>query len=98
MLNIENGVFAIKFGADWCAPCKVVDKILEKMSSEFPTVTIKHVNVDDSPEIAKQYKIRNLPTVIFTVDGQEVERVLGAAKTDPFRKIFRDLSKNTEAA
>lgn len=93
MLKIEdNGITVVKFGAEWCAPCKMINVVLDKMKEEFDNITFASVDVDDDPELAKQYKISNLPTVILFKDGCIVDKVVGAVKTEPLRKKFRELS------
>lgn len=89
-----NGFCAIKFEAKWCGPCKSFEPNLKKIQSEFTTFRFYTINVDDSPQLAKQYKIRSLPTVILLKDGNEIGRVTGAVLLEPLRKVFRDaLSK-----
>ena len=90
-MDISTGICALKFGAVWCDPCKVLEPKLEKMQSEFPDVNFYSVNVDDQPSLAKQYQIRSVPTVILFRDGQEITRIAGAALITPLRKAFREL-------
>jgi thioredoxin 1 len=92
MLKIENGITAVKFGAEWCGPCKIINAQLDKMKEEFNTITFISVDVDDDPEIAKKYKISSLPTVILFKDGEIVDKLIGAVKTEPMRKKFKDIS------
>ena len=91
MLKIENGIHAIKFGAQWCGPCKIVNTQLDKMKLEFETINFISVDVDDNPELAKEYGISSLPTVILIRDGKVVDKFVGAVKIEPMRKKFRDL-------
>lgn len=96
-MDISTGICALKFGAVWCAPCKTLEPKLQKMEAEFPNIAFYSVNVDDDPGLAKQYKIRSVPTVILLRDGQEVTRIAGAALINPLRKAFRDLSGSKAA-
>lgn len=84
-----TGYCAIKFGAAWCAPCKKLTPSFNKMENEFPDVKFHSINVDDNPELAKQYRIRSLPTVILLLDGREINRLNGAVMIEPLRKAFR---------
>jgi thioredoxin 1 len=97
MLNIDSGISAVKFGASWCGPCKLLIPMMKKIEAEFPKIRLLSVDVEDNPKAAKEYRIRRLPTVILFRDGQEVNRVVGAASIDSFRKILRDLSKDQAA-
>jgi thioredoxin 1 len=92
-MDLGNGIWAVKFGATWCGPCKVLGKTFSKMEEEFQGVNFLSVDVDDIPQLAKEYRIRSLPTVILLRDGKEQARLVGAVKAEPLRKAFRDLAK-----
>ena len=51
----------VKFSADWCNPCKVLQKTLDKLEPQYPNVNFIHVDVEDSEELAQQYQIQNIP-------------------------------------
>ncbi len=93
----NTGLYALKFGATWCGPCKILEPNLKKMEAEFPSINIKHIDVDEYPKLAKEYKIRSVPTVILLKDGQEVKRVSGASLIAPLRKAFRELIEEKAA-
>lgn len=64
-----------KFGANWCTPCKVLDKTLEQVSG---VEIVKH-DVDEEPELTEERKIRNVPVLIFyNENNEEVDRIVGA--------------------
>jgi thioredoxin 1 len=73
-----------KFGAGWCNPCKMVK--LDGLSQEFPNIEFKTIDVDDFPDLAKQYKIKSLPTIIVLFNDTEVDRIVGVEKIDVIRK------------
>jgi thioredoxin 1 len=96
-MDFDAGICAVKFGAPWCGPCKTIEPIISKMKEEFSGVKFFTVDVEEAPQLAKTHRIRKLPTVILLRDGQEVRRLVGAVKTDPVRKAFRDLVKDQAA-
>jgi thioredoxin 1 len=96
-MDFGQGIWAVKFGATWCAPCKTMGNVLAKVKEEFGEVRFLEVDVDEAPQLAKEYKIRSLPTVILIREGQEQARLVGAVKTEPLRKAFRDLVKSQAA-
>ncbi len=96
-MDLGNGIWAVKFGATWCPPCKAMGKTFSKMEEEFEGVKFLSVDVDDTPQLAKEYRIRSLPTVILLRDGREQARLVGAIKAEPLRKAFRDLAKDRAA-
>lgn len=85
-----SGICAIKFYAEWCGPCKHMEPVIKKLESEFPATKFLYIDVDESPDMARKYKIRTLPTVLIVKDGQEVNRVTGMTLIEPLRKIFRE--------
>ncbi len=69
----------IDFWADWCAPCKALMPILEKLANEYNgEFLLAKVNADEQQEIAGQFGIRSLPTVIFMKDGKPIDAFQGA--------------------
>jgi len=77
VINAQEPVL-VDFFAIWCAPCKVVAPIVEGLADEFKgVIKMGKLNVDDNPEIASQFAILNIPTLILFKDGQEVSRIIG---------------------
>lgn len=76
---IENNPnVLLDFYADWCGPCQTLLPTIHKLADELKDdVVIKKVNVDNNQELAAQFSIRNIPTLIFFKDGQPVERHTG---------------------
>ena len=74
----KKGVVLVDFWADWCMPCKMMAPILNEVAvATEGTATIYKLNVDEQPQVAAQYGIRNIPTMILFRDGKEVERIIG---------------------
>ena len=75
----------IKFHATWCGPCKVLSKNLEDQD-------LKTIDVDDDVEgLASKFKIRNVPTLIFTKDGEEVDRIVGIITKEQYLEKLNNL-------
>jgi len=96
MLNLE-GIVLVKFGATWCAPCKILTGVLNKIKSEFNEINFQDVDIDDYPALAKEYKIRSVPTIVILRNGIEINRILGAAKIEAIRKVLNDIVKDKAA-
>jgi thioredoxin len=94
--NVNNGLFAVKFWATWCAPCQRMDPLVKKIEKEFPEVKFMSVNIDDVPEIAQKYMVRSLPCIILVKNGVEVNRINGLILTEPLRKAFRDFTNTLD--
>ena len=67
----------VDFYADWCGPCKMISPILEELAAEHEDILFCKVNVDDSPDIASQYLIQNLPSFISFKDGARHNTMVG---------------------
>ena|SRR3989338_3544424 len=68
----------VDFWAPWCMPCKIIAPTVEKIQEEMKdTIKVVKTNVDDSPDIASQFSILNIPTLVLFKDGIEVSRMIG---------------------
>lgn len=68
----------VDFWATWCAPCRAVAPILDELALKYKgKFTVGKVNVDEHPELAAQFGVLNIPTLIFFKGGEEVDRAVG---------------------
>lgn len=82
----------LDFYATWCGPCKKIAPIIEELATEFDgKIAVGKCDVDENDEIAAQYGIRNIPTVLFIKDGQVVDKHVGAAPKSLFDEKFKAL-------
>ena len=82
----------LDFYATWCGPCKKIAPIIEELTAEFDgKIAVGKCDVDENDEIAAQYGIRNIPTVLFIKDGQVVDKHVGAAPKSLFDEKFKAL-------
>ncbi len=70
------------FYADWCGPCKTQDPILDELEDDYPDVAFEKVNVDEEQDVANEYQVRSLPTLIIENDDGIVERFVGVTQRD----------------
>jgi len=77
----NNEVVVVDFWAPWCGPCRMIAPIIEELAEEYKDkgVVIGKVNTDEAPEIAGEFGIRSIPTVIFFKNGEVVDAMVGAA-------------------
>ncbi|MBQ9758100.1 MAG: thioredoxin [Clostridia bacterium] len=69
----------VDFFADWCMPCKMFAPILEKVSEKADgKVIIAKINIDDAEQLAAEYHVMSIPTIILFKDGKEAARNVGA--------------------
>ena len=68
----------LDFWAPWCGPCRMVGPVLDEIAEERPDVKVCKINVDEEMELAKQYRIFSIPTLIVMRDGQAQSKMVGA--------------------
>jgi thioredoxin 1 len=77
------------FYADWCGPCKTQDPILEELMEDWgDRVTLEKINVDEDQDVANEYLVRSLPTLIVEVDDTVVERFVGVTQREDIEKAL----------
>ena len=69
----------VDFYADWCGPCRKLAPTLDRIARETPNAKVVKVNIDDSPQVAKRYGVRSIPTVMVFKNGTAVARHTGLA-------------------
>lgn len=70
----------VDFWAEWCGPCRTVAPVISELANEYEgKAVVGKVDVDNNPQIATQYGIRNIPTILFFKNGEVVDKHVGAA-------------------
>ncbi len=74
----KGDLVLVDFYATWCGPCRMLHPILEEISNERSSLTIGQIDVDEASEIAKEYGVMSIPTLVLFKNGKEVARNVGA--------------------
>ncbi|MFB6079017.1 MAG: thioredoxin [Halarchaeum sp.] len=79
------------FYADWCGPCKTQDPIIEELEDEWgDRVTFEKVDVDENQDVANEYQVRSIPTIVVENDDGVVERFVGVTQADKLEDAFEE--------
>jgi thioredoxin len=90
--EIESGVTIVDFFATWCGPCKMLSPVLEGLAGEMEgKVNFIKVDIDQSLELASEFQISSVPTMVIFKDGQKVDQLVGFL---PKEKIQQAIEAN----
>ena len=82
MLTIKH------FTATWCQPCKHLTPVIDQLRGENPSVAYQKIDIDQNSEVAQQYGVRAVPTIIFEKNGKVVQQVIGVQPKSYYQSII----------
>ncbi len=85
----QNKKVLVDFYAGWCSPCKAIAPKLEELSKEQSEVEIVKVNVDENPQLADQFGIRGIPTLILLDNGKVLGSLSGNVPKEDILKLIK---------
>ncbi len=82
----------VDFWATWCGPCRAIAPIVEELAKEYDgKITVGKCDVEEGDDIAAQYGIRNIPTILFFKNGEVVDKLVGAVQKSKLQEKFEAL-------
>ncbi len=92
--SIKNGSLplVVDFWATWCGPCRMIGPIISELAEEYDgRITVAKCDVEEADDVAMDFGIRNIPTIIFFKNGQVVDKVVGAVPKAKLKEKFEAL-------
>ena len=87
VVNSDRPVL-IDFWASWCGPCRMVLPIVEQIAEEREDIKVVKINVDEEPELASQFRVMSIPTLVVFKDGAVVNQAVGARSRDAIEAML----------
>lgn len=87
VMNSEKPVL-VDFWASWCGPCRMVIPVVEKIAEEYPEYKVVKVNVDEEQELAAQFGVMSIPTLMVVKNGEVVNKAVGAKNKQQILAMF----------
>ena len=85
---LSDKTVLLDFWASWCGPCKMVAPILEEIAAERADIKVGKVNVDEQPQLAGQFNIMSIPTMLVFKNGQVVNQSVGYRPKEELLKLL----------
>ena len=92
--SLKNGnePLVVDFWATWCGPCRMVGPVISKLAEKYDgKIVVGKCDVEDNEDLASEFGIRNIPTILFFKDGDVVDKVVGAQSEAKLDEKFQTL-------
>lgn len=90
-INTDTPV-VVDFWATWCGPCRMVSPVIESLADEFEgKMAVCKLNVDEVPDVATQYKIMSIPTVMIMKNGEVIDKAVGVRTKEEYQNMIKNV-------
>lgn len=86
---IKEGTVIVDMFATWCGPCRMLGPVIEELSNKYDSITFVKVDVDECPEVAKNYGVMSIPTIIKFQNGKEIDKKIGYMNITEFENWIK---------
>ena len=91
-LKAGDQPFVIDFWATWCGPCRIVSPIISEMAEKYDgKIVVGKCDVEENEDLAAEFGIRNIPTILFFKQGEVVEKVVGFQQKPKIQEVINKL-------
>ncbi len=80
----------LDFWATWCGPCRMIAPSLEEIANEYPEITVGKIDVDESQDLARQFRVQSIPKLVVIKNGQVVREAVGAQPKSKILAMLED--------
>jgi thioredoxin 1 len=89
--EIESGVTVVDFFATWCGPCKMLSPVLDELSGEMEgKANFVKVDIDQSSDLASQFQIMSVPTMVIFKNGEKVDQLVGFLPKEKIQEVINN--------
>lgn len=85
----SKGTVLIDFWATWCGPCRMLSPIIDDVAAAHPELKVGKVNIDEQPDLANQFNVMSIPTLIVFKDGQKVNESVGLIAKEKVEELIK---------
>ena len=86
---IKEGKTVVDLFATWCGPCKMLSPVLDEISEEITTTKFYKIDVDDNQDVAREYNVMSIPTVLIFENGNLINKVVGLRSREELIEQFK---------
>lgn len=89
----SNSLVICKLGAEWCTPCRAMEPIIKSVSEKMQgKANVMEIDVEESPDISTEYRVRNIPTILYFKDGELKDKSVGSISEDDLINRINNLN------
>lgn len=88
VINSKKPVL-IDFWADWCMPCRMLGPVVDEISQETSDIKVCKINIDEEMELAQNFQVMSIPTLVYVKDGKEQKRAVGVRPKEEIKEMIK---------